>query len=50
VFENGMLRTIYVYGAKRDEVTGEWRRLYNEEMNDLYCSPNIIGEIKSRRM
>jgi hypothetical protein len=43
------------YGAediwtKRDEVTGEWRRLHNEELNDLYSSPNIIWVIKSRRM
>ena len=37
-------------GPKRDEVTGEWRRLHNEELNDLYCSPNIVRVIKSRRM
>jgi len=37
-------------GAKRDEVTGEWRKLHNEELNDLYCSHNIVGVIKSRRM
>jgi hypothetical protein len=36
--------------SKRDEVTGEWRKLYNEELNDLYCSPNIVWVIKSRRM
>jgi hypothetical protein len=36
--------------AKRDEVTGEWRKLHNEELNDMYCSPNIIRVIKSRRM
>jgi len=37
-------------GAKRDEVTGKWRRLHNEELNDLYSSPNIVRVIKSRRM
>ena len=45
--ENGALR---IFGPKRDEVTGEWRKLYNEELNDLYCSPNIIRVIKSRIM
>jgi len=40
VFENRVLRGIF--GAKRDEVTGEWRKLHNEELNDLYCSPNIV--------
>jgi hypothetical protein len=39
-----------IFGPKRDEATGEWRRLYNEELNDLYSSPNIIRVIKSRRM
>jgi hypothetical protein len=39
-----------VFGPKRDEVTGEWRRLHNEEFNDLYSSPNIIRVIKSRRI
>ena len=39
-----------ILGPKRDEVTGEWRRLLNEELNDLYFSPNIIRVIKSRRM
>jgi hypothetical protein len=48
VFENRVLRRIF--GPKRDEVTGEWRRLHNEELNDLYSSPNIIWVIKSRRM
>jgi hypothetical protein len=48
VFENMMLRRIF--GSKRDEVTGEWRKLHNEELNDLYSSPNIIWVIKPRRM
>jgi hypothetical protein len=48
VFENRVLRGIF--GSKRDGVTGEWRRLHNEELNDLYSSPNIIRVIKSRRM
>jgi hypothetical protein len=39
-----------LFGPKRKEVTGEWRRLYNEELNDLYLSPTIIRVIKSRRM
>jgi hypothetical protein len=39
-----------IFGPKRDEVTGEWRRLHNEEFNDLYSSPNIIQVMKSRRM
>jgi hypothetical protein len=39
-----------MFGPKRDEVTGEWRKLNNEELNDLYCSPNIVRVIKSRRM
>jgi hypothetical protein len=47
VFENRVLRKIF--GPKRDEVTGEWRRLHNDEFNDLYSSPNI-RVIKSRRM
>jgi len=39
-----------VFGPKRDKVTGEWRKLHNEELNDLYASPNIIHVIKLRRM
>ena len=48
VFENMVLRR--VFGPRRDEVTGEWRRLHNEELNDLYSSTNIVRVIKSRRM
>jgi hypothetical protein len=48
VFENRGLRRIF--GPKRDEVTGEWRKLHNEELRDLYSSPSIIRIIKSRRM
>jgi len=48
VFENRVLRRIF--GPKRDEVTGEWRKLHNEELNNLYSSPNIVWVIKSRRM
>ena len=48
VFENMVLRRIF--GLRREEVTGEWRRLHNEELNDLYTSPNIVRVIKSRRM
>jgi hypothetical protein len=44
VFENRVLRKIF--GPKRDEVTGEWRRLHNEELRDLYSSPSIIRIIK----
>jgi len=48
VFENIVLRGIFV--PKGDEVTGEWRKLHNEKLNDMYCSPNIVRVIKSRRM
>ena len=48
MFENRVLRRIF--GSKRDEVTGEWKKLYNEKLNDLYCSPNSIQLIKSRGM
>jgi len=48
VFENVVLRRIF--GPRRDELTGDWRRVHNEELNDLYCSPNIVRVIKSRRM
>ena len=47
-FENRVLRK--VFGPKRDEVTGEWRKLHNEELNDLYSLPNIVRVVKSRRM
>ena len=48
VFENRVLRRIF--GPKMDEVTEDWRKLHNDELNDLYSSPNIIRVIKSRRM
>jgi len=48
VFENRVLRGIF--GAKRDEVTVEWKKLHNEELNNLYCSPSIVRVIKPRRM
>jgi len=48
VFENRVLRR--VFEPKRDEVTGEWRKLHNEELNDLYFSPNIVRVIESRRI
>ena len=48
LFENRVLRRIFE--SKRDEITVEWRRLYNAELNDLYLSQNIIRVIKSRRM
>jgi len=48
VFEKRVLRK--VFGPKRNEVTGEWRKLHNEELNDLYSLPNIVRVVKSRRM
>jgi hypothetical protein len=48
VFENRVLRGIF--GPKRNELTGEWRKLHIEELHDLYCSPTIMRETKSRRM
>jgi hypothetical protein len=48
VFENRVLRRIFE--PKRDEVTGEWRKLHNEELHNLYSSPDIIRQVKSRRM
>jgi len=48
VFENRVLRR--VFGPKRGEITGEWRKLHNEELRDLYSLPNIVRVVKSRRM
>jgi hypothetical protein len=48
VFENRVLRIMF--GSKRDEVTGEWRKIHNEELHTLYSSTNIVRVIKSRRM
>ena len=48
LFENRVLRRIF--GSRRDKVTGEGRKLHNEELNDLYCSHNIVRVIKLRRM
>ena len=48
VFENRVLRRLF--GPKRDEVTGKWRKLHNEELSDLYSLPNIVRVVKSRRM
>jgi hypothetical protein len=47
VFENGMLRRIF--GPKRNEVMGGWRKLHNKELHNFYSSPSIVGMIKSRR-
>jgi hypothetical protein len=48
VFENRVLRRMF--GPKKDEVTGEWRKLHNEELHNLYSSPDIIRQVNSRRM
>ena len=48
LYENSVLRKIF--GPGRDEVTGKWSKLHNEELHDLYCSPNIVRVIKWRRM
>jgi hypothetical protein len=48
VFENRVLRR--VFGPRKDEVTGEWRKIHNEELSDLYSLPNIVRVVKSRRM
>jgi len=48
LFENSVLRR--VFGSKRDEVTGEWKKLHNEELRDLYSLPNIVRVVKLRRM
>jgi len=48
VLENMVLRRIF--GPRREDIMGEWRRLHNEELNDLYSSPNIVRVIKSRRI
>jgi hypothetical protein len=48
VFDNRVLRKIF--GQKRDDVTGGWRKLHNEELHNLYSSPSVIRNIKSRRM
>ena len=48
MFENRVLRRIF--GPKRDEVTGDWRKLHNEELNDLYCSPNNVRLIKIEKI
>ena len=50
MFDNTRRLMRRIFGPKRDEVTGEWRKLYNEELDDLYCSPNIVRVIKSRRI
>ena len=47
VFENGVLRE--VFGTEKDEVTGDWRKQYNETLHDLCCSPDVVRVIRSRR-
>ena len=47
MFDNKVLR---IFGPKGDEITGEWRKLHNEELNDLYCLPNIVRMLKSKRI
>jgi len=49
-FKVWLNRVLRIFGPRKDEVTGEWRKLHNEELNDLYCSSNIVLVIKSRRM
>ena len=48
MFENRVLRR--VFGPKRDKITGEWRKLHNEELSDLFSLPNVVWVVKSRRM
>jgi hypothetical protein len=50
VFENRVLRRIFIFGPKRDEVTGGWIKLHNEELHGLYSSTSIVRVIKARRM
>jgi hypothetical protein len=50
IYDNIRNRALRIFGPKRDEVIGEWRKLHNEELRDLYCSRIIIRIIKSRRM
>jgi hypothetical protein len=49
-FQSSLVYGFWYTAAKRDEVTGEWRKLHNEELNDLYALPNIVRVVKSRRM
>jgi hypothetical protein len=50
VFENRVLRRIFGPNSKRDEVTGEWRKLHNEELHNLYSSPDIIRQVKANEV